>query len=785
MKMKKRKQITFLAILVLMIGLIISGAPRLVLSESGIEKISRPFEYLGYTFPDHKSYVKWSEYVSMYDGAKLAVDVYLPQDGPTNGPFPVLFAYLPYKRSTIDPATGAITGPYPYGPTHMTMIQTFTKYGYAVVVADMRGSGASFGSKPIDMSPQLGIDGKELIDWIESQPWCDGNVGMYGGSYLGWAQLAVAGQSPRALKAIMPETMGFDMFSAGMFHPGGVYNAGLVNLLGYLVTLMDEDAYIPTAGLLLATPVIDEDGDGKLADEIPMDLNGNGLFIDDPPTYSDGKNRQNIYYNAIREHLNNLDFRQWVPNAPYRDSNIAGLGYTYTDIGPSDWPVHMVESGIAIYNGGAWFDIFTLGTTRWYATMQATNPSKMLMHPSFHSSPDMVPRFLPYWTYFGLDIANAGSRYTMERLRFFDRYLKGIKNGIDAEPPIFIYVMNGEGWRFEDKWPLTRQVVADYYFKEGNALQKVRTSNGSDKYVGDFTTSSTYGANGATRWIPRAVPDDVLKRTDKDLKCLTYTSEPLEQDTEVTGHPIADLWVSSTADNGDFFVYLEDVDEKGEAYYVTEGFLRAGFQSIVPPEDILPPGANIDVKPDLPYHGFKKADYVDKIFANDKKVELTFDLMATSWVFKKGHRIRVSIAVADWPTFDLHPKLSPANNPQDPNNIVPTITVYRDAKHHSRIKLPIIPPKPTVFQGAAKIHTRHGRYEVSAELYTFRDDIYLHYEDQWVKWNVIDHSEKKHMESFECGGDFGKLFVVVHQERDNSYIVHANGQKISFEGTAK
>jgi len=85
---------------------------------------------------------------------------------------------------------------------------------------------------------------------------------------------------------------------------------------------------------------------------------------------------------------------------------------------------------------------------------------------------------------------------------------------------------------------------------------------------------------------------------------------------------------------------------------------------------------------------------VDGIFSKDNIVKLVFDLFPTSWVFKKGHRIRVSIAAADWPTFDLHPKLSPKNNPSDQANTVPTITVYRDAKHPSSIELPIIPPKP-------------------------------------------------------------------------------------------
>ena len=171
------------------------------------------------------------------------------------------------------------------------------------------------------------------------------------------------------------------------------------------------------------------------------------------------------------------------------------------------------------------------------------------------------------------------------------------------------------------------------------------------------------------------------------------TSRPLEQDTEVTGHPIVHFWVSSTADYGDFFVYLEDVDEKGEAYYITEGKLRAGFAGLVPQEDMLPSEARIDVLPDLPYHGFKDSDYVKGIFAGGNIVELTFDLFPTSWVFKKGHRIRVPIACADWPTFDLHPRLSLRNDPNDPVDIVPTVIVYRDAKHPSRIELPVIVAK--------------------------------------------------------------------------------------------
>ena len=174
--------------------------------------------------------------------------------------------------------------------------------------------------------------------------------------------------------------------------------------------------------------------------------------------------------------------------------------------------------------------------------------------------------------------------------------------------------------------------------------------------------------------------------------CLTYTTVPLSQETEITGHPVVDFWVSSTADNGDFFIYLEDVDEKGESILVTEGLLRAGFNELHDNNKIIMGGVhNINVQPKLPWHGYEKAHYNDKVFANRKIVRLVIDLLPTSWVFKKRHSIRVSIACSDYPTFAILAELSPTNDSDDPNNIVPVITLYRNEKYPSNIVLPIIP----------------------------------------------------------------------------------------------
>lgn len=653
-----------------------------------------PFQNSEVSEPEYDGMVTTSQFVPMSDGVNLAADVYTPADGPTTGPFPAILCYVPYKRSTVDADGNLITA---YGPDHVRMIREYTSRGYVLIIADMRGSGASTGHREVDMSPQLATDGKELVEWIASQSWCDGNVGMYGGSYFGWSQYATAGQMPAALKCIMPDIIFFDAYDGGIFYSGGIYNKGLNDFWGNLMTILDLDLQAP--GLLPSFPIMDEDGDGQVRDEIPVDQNGDGFYFDDfPPVYPDGVERTEHHrYNAVLGRLQQVYPHQWAPDAPYRDSFVSGTGYTYTDLGPGDWIENMVDSGVAVYVVNGWFDVFAQGAVRWFATLRGTNPAKMVLHPSFHSIPSIGARNVgAYWDSFGDDFMEFGDAFTYERIRFLDRYLKGIQNGIDTEPPVHIYVMNGEGWRAENEWPLARQEIANAYFGPANELLPARTGDGADDYTADLTHDSSYGSNNGNRWSLTA-PDAVMIRTDKDKQCLTYTSASLPDDMEVTGHPTVRFWVSSTAAYGDFFVYLEDVEGTGEdekAYLVTEGMLRAGFAGLVSEEeDILPPGSDIDIKPDLNHHGFRQNDYQDGILAGGAVVEIVIDLKPTSWVFKEGHRVRVAIACADSPTFPLHPRLSPSDDPADPNNIVPTITVYRDTNRPSRIELPLIPPK--------------------------------------------------------------------------------------------
>ncbi len=642
---------------------------------SDAAKTSTYFNYSGYSQEEYSSVSKQSQYVEMSDGVKLAVDIYLPTDGPAGDTFPVVFQYTPYGRSKVNPETGEIRD---------ESENKLLKHGYALVVADMRGSGASYGMQ-LPFFPQLGEDGKALIDWIAEQSWSNGKVGMMGGSYVGWSQLVTAQHRPEALKCIVPEVILFEGYSEA-FRIGGIAAQNWINQYSTILNAINLNYYVEGTIVAPATPMIDEDGDGDLVDEIPIMSEGFTMtFLDDgSPTYADGVERSNhYYYQVTAAHQSNPTFKSIVERMAYIDS-LYGVepysDFTFEDGSPGSFVSGIAQSEIPIYHLGGWFDIFTRGSFKLYSTMASDNPSKLMVAPRFHQV--LTDAYKSYFSYEG----ELSDQIFTEKLRFFDRYLKQIDNGIDTEDPIYLYVMH-EGWRSESEWPLQRQVLTDFYLNSDNRLSTSASTSGSDVYEVDYTHSSAYGSNKASRWLAVDSPDTIMDRTEKDTQTLIYDSAVLESDLEVTGYPIIHLWVSSNQDYGDFFVYLTDVDETGRSVYVSEGELRAGWKDLQ--EDDEQVAGNIDVLPDLPWHGFKLDQWVDEPLADNTVIELQFDMVPTAWKFKKGHKIRVSIAGADVVDFELNPGLAPNNEVSEVPST--TINVHRTSAYPSRITLPVIP----------------------------------------------------------------------------------------------
>jgi putative CocE/NonD family hydrolase len=154
-----------------------------------------------------------------------------------------------------------------------------------------------------------------------------------------------------------------------------------------------------------------------------------------------------------------------------------------------------------------------------------------------------------------------------------------------------------------------------------------------------------------------------------DAKALTYTTPPLEKPVQVTGHPVIRVWLKSDAPDLDMFAYLEEVDGSRNSTYITEGNLRASHRTLgQAPYDNL----------GLPYHRHYKSDLAP--IPAGEPVELVFDLLPTSYVFRAGHRIRIAITCADADNFET-PVLDPP----------PKLHLLRDSNHPSCIHLPVVP----------------------------------------------------------------------------------------------
>jgi uncharacterized protein len=651
--------------------------------------------------PKFDDFEKISQFVTLSDNTQLAVDIFLPTDGPVQNQFPVILEYTPYGRALAYPGMPLLqrlglwwlahTWTLIFDRSLDNKVRLMVSQGYAWVAADIRGTGASSGSYA-QLMPQIGKDGKELIDWIAAQSWSNGKVGMSGGSYLGWSQLVTAANQPEALKCITPQVILFDTYTEGAYK-GGIRMTAWLREYNHLLQSLNYGRYEPkqpryVAPLLPVAPVIDEDGDGQLIDEIPMRAQGDtSLFVDDaPPQYADGvKRSKHYYYRHIRDHLNDIHPVAYTQESlRYADAVIKfeGVPIPFNDSNTGAMLEGIVQSQIPVLNIGGWFDGFLKGTTKIHATLSDHSPSWLTIGPVFHNPAGLVPEYAELTNYDG----DFNQERFAEQVRFFNHYLKDEKNGIENDPKVKVYVMH-KGWRAGDSWPLKEQKTVSYFLQSRQRLSPTNSFGGKDTYKVDFSHTSTYSTKETNRWLMMIVMDTLMMRTELDQKAMVYETEALTKPVEMVGHPMINLWLSSDQIAGDIYVYLSDVDAEGNVHYVSEGQLRAGFKDLHDPKwqtkNTLP------VKPDLPWHGYKKADYTPKVFSGGRVVELRFDLMPNAWLFQKGHKIRISIAGADYGNFEYNPELCSGDLPDTCPET--HFEIHRGEATPSRIELPVIP----------------------------------------------------------------------------------------------
>jgi putative CocE/NonD family hydrolase len=584
--------------------------------------------------PDGKFH-RISQYLTMRDGVKIAVDVYLPEGLQPGQTIPTLLHQTRYWRAIeYRWFVSAFKNDGPRGLMG-SYAKRFLQQGYAWVDVDVRGSGASFGTRPIAWSPAEIKDGAEIVDWIIAQPWSNGKVGAMGISYSGGtAEMLLVNQHP-AVKAIAPMFSGFDLYAEIAF-PGGIHLTWFTETWSQINNRLDHNQlpFPSLVGNLLVRGVRPVDGDAG----------------------------QHLLSLALQEHETNWSPHREASGIVFRDDpppsrqtiNIDALStQAYAD--------DIAKSGAAIYSYSGWFDGgYQLAAIKRYLRHQ--QPShRLILGPWDHGGKRQIS---PY------ALGPAQFDHAAELLKFFDAHLKGVTTGNPNDPPIRYYTMGEEQWKTSTNWPPESSPISMYFQQEGRLSREPSpATDHPDRYQVDPTTRT----GNQSRWntlVGISLKDPYPDRKERDNDVLVYTSEPLSEALEVTGHPVATVYLSATSQDTNLFIYLEDVTPEGDVHYVTEGELRAIHRRWQPSDTTL------NSTGPLPVHTFRRADAAPLI--PGEVVPLLVELLPTSYQFKQGHRIRIALAGADIDHF------------QALDGPAPTWEVWHTANRPSHVELPVV-----------------------------------------------------------------------------------------------
>ena len=571
--------------------------------------------------------------IKMRDGVTLYSDLFIPEG---TGKYPVLLQRTPYNR----------TSPFARSLSLDSIAAGLS--GYAVMVQDCRGRFESEG----EFHPFVNEinDGYDTIEWIADQDWCDGNVGMYGGSYVGATQWLAAMSQPPALKAITPG------ITASNYHEGWTYQGGAFELdfnlswaLIHLVSANYEN--------LVNNFGAPADKIGELTDMADQLMNEySHLSLKDWPAL---KGIGDFYY-------------RWLEHPEYDDY--------WKSIAIEE---HHNNIDVPALSIGGWFDIFMGGTIKNYVgmsengkTANARSNQKLLIGPWVH--PGMLPGFpgSPVGEeYFGIRSYSGVIDMHGILLRFFDHHLKGIQNGLSDEKPINIFVMGENVWREESEWPLSRAINTNYYMssngnansRNGDGLLGTKQTGNSDTDTFIFDPQFPVPTKGGGLCCYDALGGaGAFDQSDVELRndVLVFSTQVLDKDIEVTGPITVKLYASTSGKDTDFTAKLVDVyPEDEKAINLTDSIIRARYRN-----------------------GMEKAELLEP----NKVYEYTIDLWSTSNVFKKGHKIRIDVSSSNFPRFDRNLNTGGPIG-EETDFIKATQTIFHNDEFPSHVILPMVP----------------------------------------------------------------------------------------------
>ena len=442
----------------------------------------------------------------------------------------------------------------PYGNTREDFVawgRHFPPHGYAVAVQDVRGRGDSDGV----FTPWIDEfeDGYDTVEWVARQPWCDGHVGMLGGSYMAWVQWTAAARRPPHLVTMVAAG------SPGRWGRDWPYRYGAFWAEDYLEWLYR------VSGRSLQPSSVPDWGPVHRSREIRQ--------------FDARLGRPTPHWQTALDH----------PTVDAYWQRLAITGYE-----KMDWPVLHVTG---------WYDPCAPGSLHHFREMEARSPAagrQVLLlgawnHGGACKTGEAVPGAHDPMPDASLDLRSVW-------LEWFDRWLAGRPGARETWPRVRYYAMGG-GWRDTDAWPprgarpLTLALHPDGSLAvDGGGAEFWRTPERPGAGAAAGTRTYRYDPDDPTPSHPVVDAGPPPDPRAEDLRfletrgdVLTYTSPPVAAPVEVAGPIVLRLHAASSAPDTDFGALLSDVDPDGRSVLLSSGIQRASFRESLTEPTLLSP----------------------------------------------------------------------------------------------------------------------------------------------------------------------------------------------------
>lgn len=566
-------------------------------------KASRFGEYKGYSTVMYRSKARQSIYLTMRDGIRIAIDVYLPSSPAPVEKIPAILYLTRYIRSLQPKGFVRWLKNPVFGQISQKEIDFFTSHGYACILADARGSGASFGSRQMDFSAEEIADAAEIMDWIVSQPWSNGNIGTTGISYVGTtAELMIINRHP-AHKAAIPRSAIFDLYE-DMAYPGGVCETEFLKVWGKTTAALDRGQF------------------KNISKQARLFIRGAS------PVKSDRKGI--LRDSALHGHAGNYEVAAELEKVENRGDIHPQIGKAIDEFSVHNHLSQIAGAHTRIMRIGGYYD-GALGLSMLKGLLNTPNTDRVILGPWDHGPKFYASPYAPY--------KEVRFHILEEMLRFFDFNLKNIANGVDKEPRIHYFTMGTERWDTTSVWPPPGIRTTPVYVGSNRSLL---WSQSADTGSVTHTIDYTFGSGNGSRWnslMPQFRYADYTNYENWKERTATnavFRSAPLFSALEICGQIEADVLLRADARDGALYVYAEEEDSSGHVRYITEGQIRLKHRKEAPESLYKSTGIA---------HSYRSEDA--EAVPPGQPIRVRLSLLPTTYRIKPGSRLRISFSGHD------------------------------------------------------------------------------------------------------------------------------------------